>query len=359
MFHQIDHSRRGSALVLTSVIIITIAGMAMAMTELTINRFKEQRYRQSQVDLLAATESAANESINWIKRYTAVHDELGKLSVSEPGYPSATTSTSAVLVSSKLPSGLPEVYPALLEQYSVSYDESGGKTVKTNSGYAANEGNRRNSCMVETKVIKVASSATPSIWDGSERFIVYTTAMFGDPDNPGSVRRQRVEAVITALSKTSFEDMPIETVSPGRPFTRGLFAENGFDMKGTAETDSWNSDSNGDGIADTPYKKPLTYTIGGGPGTNSNGDIGSNQTLGAGAYDTSKVHGKATANAKEPTINFTYDPPTSGYISVPALSANQTLTGSAAKPETIFRTSSGDLKFSNSLTIDGSGTVVL
>lgn len=348
-------SRQGTALVISSIVIITIAGMAIALTDLTIARYGEQKYRQAQVDLLAATESAANETVNWLKNNPSVQDALRNLQVSSPVFPADTKSTSAVLVSSNLPSGLPEVFPSLM----TSTFTYGGKSYTTTATTGANIANRRNACTVETKVIKVASSATPSVWDGSERFIVYTTAESGDRSRPESVRRQRVETVITAISTTVTSTSTTTTTTsvptPAYPFTRGMFAINGYDFKGTATTDSWKSDSNGDGIADTKYVKPASYTVG---GPNSNGDVGSNGVLGAGAYDTSKIHGEATPNANASLPNVTYNPPTSGYTSLASITGNQTITGSGTGT-TVFRTPSVAHKNKNTLTINGSGTVVL
>lgn len=351
----LTQSRAGSALVVSSIVIITIAGMAIALTDLTIARYGEQKYRQAQVDLLAATESAANETVNWLKNNPTVQESLKTLAVSSPGFPTTPTSTSAVLVSSSLPTGLPAVFPSLMS--STTYTGGGTSTATSTTG--ANAANRRNTCTVETKVIKVASSATPSLWDGSERFIVYTTAESGDRSRPESVRRQRVETVITAVSTTVSSTSTTTTTTsvptPAFPFTRGMFSINGYDFKGTATTDSWKSDSDGDGVADTPYVKPASYTVG---GPNSNGDVGSNGVLGSGAYDTSKVHGDATPNANASLPNVTYAPPTSGYASVASITANTTLTGSGTST-TVFRTPSIAHKNTNTLTIAGSGTVVL
>lgn len=355
-------SRAGSALVISSIVIITIASMAILLTDLTISRYTEQKYRQAQVDLLAATESAANETIHWMKNSPEVQYAMQHMAISSrPGFPETKRSTSAVLVSTSLPSGLPPVFPALtVRTASMSYAPAGatqgGTTpmIETNA-VGANEANRRNACTVETKVIKVASSVTPSRWDDSEKFIIYTTAETGDRARPESVRRQRVETVILAKSKNDTVITPQIVPTPAFPFTRGLFSINGYDFKGTATTDSWMSDSNGDGIADTPYIAPATYTVG---GANSHGDLGSNGPLGLGAYDTSKVHGQATpyADAALPTV--TYAPPTTGVTALPIISANKTLTGSGTGT-TVFRTPSVDHNNRNTLTIAGSGTVVL
>jgi hypothetical protein len=341
--------------VVTSIIIITIAGMAITMTDLTISRYKEQRYRQAQVDLLVATESAANESINWIKNNAQVWEALKNLTVSSStSFPATTTSTSAVLVSSNLPTGLPNIFPALISSSSPSASSSAASA----GVYAAN---KRNGCSVETKVIKVASSSPVSTWDGSERFIVFATATFGDTNNPTEMRRQRVQTVLTAASTWSSSTTTTTTTTttsvptPAFPFTRGLFSINGYDVSGNADTDSWKSDSNGDGIADTPYVAPASYTIG---GPNSHGDIGSNGTLGSGAYDTSKVHGTPTPNANATLPTVTYNPPTSGVNILGNITANTTLTGTGSG-STIFKTPKLDHHQSETLTITGTGTVVL
>jgi hypothetical protein len=339
--HALSLTRRGSALVVSSIVVITIAGMSIALTNLSIGRFGEQKARQAQVDLLAATESAANEAISWMRINTAVQTEMKNLTISSPGYPTADLSTSAVLVSSSLPSGLPAVFPSLT-------------TGSTASGTGANTEGIRNSCAVTTKVIKVASSATPSVWDGTERFIIYTTAMSGDSSRPDTLRRQRVETVVTAISTTITTSSSVSVPTPAYPFTRGLFSTNGFNVSGAADTDSWNSDPDKDGIH-TAYVAPASYTVG---GANAHGDIGSNGVLGSGAYDTSKVHGTATPNANATLPAVTYNPPSSGYTSLATITGNTSIAGSGTG-STIYRIPSINQSNNKALTITGSGTVVI
>ena len=90
-------SRAGSALVISTIVIITIASMAILLTDLTISRYTEQKYRQAQVDLLAATESAANETISWMNGNDAVKTAMKEMAVTSPGFPETKTSTSSVL----------------------------------------------------------------------------------------------------------------------------------------------------------------------------------------------------------------------------------------------------------------------
>lgn len=139
------------------------------------------------------------------------------------------------------------------------------------------------------------------------------------------------------------------------PFVRGLFAIEGYDFSGNATTDSWNSDSNGDGVVDTPYVQPASYTVG---GPNSHGDIGSNGVLGPGCYDTNKVHGQATANANVPVPTVVYTPPATGYTDLPVIAGNLTIAGTGTG-STTYRTPSVAQKNKHALTVSGTGTVVL
>ena len=345
--HALSLTRRGSALVISSIVVITIAGMSIALTNLSIGRFGEQKARQTQVDLLAATESAANEAISWMRLNTAtVWPVLQNLTVStNTGFPATTQSTSAVLVSSSLPSGLPAIFSSLT-------------TGSTASGSGANKEGVRNSCVVTTKIIKVASSATPSLWDGSERFIVFTTAMSGDTSRPDSVRRQRVETIINLIRTTT--SGATSTTSSDYPFTRGLFSKIGYQMGGNSRTDSWNSDPELDGTH-IGYVAPASYTVG---GANSHGDIGSNGVLGTGAYDTSHVHGTATPSANATLPSITYNPPT--MASEASMTGSRTIIGlgndlgtTTTKAANIYRISSINQSNNKTLTIAGSGTVVI
>ena len=346
--HALSLTRRGSALVISSIVVITIAGMSIALTNLSIGRFGEQKARQNQVDLLAATESAANEAISWMRLNTAtVWPKLQNLTIStDTGFPATTQGTSAVLVSTNLPSGLPPIFSSLT-------------TGSTASGSGANKEGIRNSCVVTTKIIKVASSATPSLWDGSERFIVFTTAMSGDTARPDSIRRQRVETIINLVRTTS--SGTTSTTSSDYPFTRGLFSKIGYQMGGNSRTDSWNSDPERDGTH-IGYVAPTSYTVG---GANAHGDIGSNGVLGSGAYDTSKVHGTATPNASATLPSITYNPPTT-MASEASMTGDRTIIGlgndfgtTTTRAANIYRISSVNQSNRKTLTIAGSGTVVI
>lgn len=341
-FQPIQPTRRGSALVLASVIIVILAGMAISLSNLTVSKYGEQQRRQDQVKLLAAVESAANESLSWIRNDPtwnsndpnsgAIYTYLKNMPLTTVhAYPETTTSTSAVLVSSSLPSAL---------VYSLYTVNPAWTTVFPNLAGNGNTVGKRNGCAVETKIIKVAGGV-PATWDGTERFIIYTTATAGDPARPTTIRRERVEMVakVTSVSSINY------------PFRRALFAQNGYNFSGNADTDSWKSDVNGDGIHETPYVAPLIYGAVG--GINTSGDLGSNGSLGAGAYDTTMVHGTPYPNAAFTMPTVTYTPPA---ITVGAAVTNSvTYTGSGTT--TTIRLAAINQGNRDTITIGGSGTV--
>lgn len=332
-------SRRGTALVITSVIIIILAGMAISLTNLTVSRYGEQQRRQDQVNLLAAVESCSNEALNWVRNdptWTSsdpnsgtIYNFLKNMPVSAHAYPTDTTSTNAVLVSSNLPSAIrsplaaknwDKVFPAL-----------------TGNGNAAD---RRNACTVEAKIIRVFDGVAGT-WDDLDRYVIYATATAGDPARPGTVRRERIELVIKVVANSTIN----------YPFRRAMFAQNGYDFRGTARTDSWKSDMNGDGIHETPYVAPASYGAVG--GINTSGDLGSNGTLGSGTYDTSKVHGQAYPNAAFTMPTVVYAPPAIPVL--PKVTNNVTYVG--VGPVTEIRVAEIAHKNTNTIMIAGSGTV--
>ncbi len=171
--------------------------------------------------------------------------------------------------------------------------------------------------------------------------MIYATATAGDPSRPATVRRERIELVVNVDTSSATNNA----------FQRALFAQNGYDFSGNADTDSWTSDTNGDGIHETPYVAPASYGAVG--GVNTSGDVGSNATLGSGAYDTSKVHGTPTPNAGYTLPTVTYSPPA---IAVGAkVTGDVTYTGSGTTTE--IRLAEIAQKNGDKMTIGGSGTV--
>lgn len=336
--HQ-SPSRQGTALVIATVVIIMLAGMAISLTNLTVGRYGEQQRRQDQVNLLAAVESANNETLSWLRNDPtwdptipnsgSIYRYLQNMPVSPHAFPTTDTSTNAVLVSSSMPSSLSVVLAT----------KSWDKVFPVLAGNG-NSVDHRNACVVQAKIIKVAGGM-PAVWDGTERFVIYATATAGDPSRPATVRRERVELVIKVTTDST----------TNHPFRRALFSQNGYDFSGRATTDSWKSDMNGDGIHETPYSRPASYGAVG--GINTSGDLGSNGSLGSGVYDTSMVHGTAYPNAAFTMPTVVYNPPA---IPVGAtVTGNVTYNGVGLTTE--IRVGAIAQGNRDTITIGGSGTV--
>lgn len=215
-----NNSRSAAALVIAITILVTLASMAFVLSGLTINRYKEQQARQAQVLLLAASESAANEALSWMQNNQAVLDYLRAMPVSSLAFPTTAVSTAAVLVSndlSVLAVGTPAMYPALA------------------NGGAGNAANLRNTLQVQSKIIKVSDANIGSWPDGDERFMIFSTAAAGGNVTGSAItraddfRRQRISALVKV------------GVVNNNVFRQAMFSHAGYNVSGTAKTDSWRS----------------------------------------------------------------------------------------------------------------------
>lgn len=215
-----NNSRSAAALVIAITILITLASMAFVLSSLAIGRYKEQQTRQAQVLLLAASESAANEALSWMQNNQAVLDYLRAMPVSSLAFPTTAVSTAAVLVSSDisvLSVGTAATYPALV------------------NGGTGNGANLRNALQVQTKIIKVADANIGSWPDGDERFMIFSTAAAGGNVTGSTItraddfRRQRISALVKV------------GVVNNNVFRQAMFSHAGYNISGTAKTDSWRS----------------------------------------------------------------------------------------------------------------------
>jgi hypothetical protein len=266
-------TRRGTALMMALVIVSILAGMSVSLTTLALSRFSEQERRQSEVELLAAAESAANEAMDWLHSYS--DDSLKLMTVTS--YPGSTgASWPAALNSESMPasmSAIPQMFPVL--------------GTSTNPNYE-HRAKYRNNCKVSCRVICLRQTLLGvTKWpDGNEKFVVFATAESGNlATNPERYRRVRVEAVIGT--------------STDHIFTRAMYGRNSYDVGGTAGTDS--------------YIGPGAYT---GVSTH-HGDIASGGTI--------SMSGSATIDgARQNNIKMTL--PILTYSPTPAASSG-TITG--------------------------------
>ncbi|MBA3686221.1 MAG: hypothetical protein H0W72_13420, partial [Planctomycetes bacterium] len=249
----------------------------MTLSGLTVSRIGEQQRRERQTDLTMAAESATNEVLSWLQNNDGAIAYLKDMAVtSTPAFPTTTTSTSLVLVSTNVPVNFPSgmastgaITPAIPAAF---------PALVGSDPVAMNATNVRNGCTVASKIIKIVPSGAVAWPSGNERFMVYTTATQGSGK---TLRRQRVSAVIR-VSRIS------ESI-----FTRAMFSIAGYTFKGSATTDSWNSASG-----------TVAYSTG---IAGSNGGLGSNGTLDV--QKPENVAGPYEGNLNIPVNPVPYNPP--------------------------------------------------
>jgi hypothetical protein len=332
--HMRGRARAGSAILLSMVIIVILAGMSVSLTTLAIARFGEQSARQDEVELLAAAETASNEAIDWLHNNS---DSTLKLMTATPvasvGYPNNTDSSKPnygtwawpqMLDSDNMPSAVTAVVstamvPVLTDGVVTSAN------VGSYPGYQYRQG-YRNNCKVSVRVICVRQTVGGvTKWpDGNEKFIVYATAIAGDTTTtPDKYRRLRVEAVIGT--------------SKDQVFTRAMYARNAYDVGGTAGTDSWQ----GPGAYVAPPVGSASY---------GHGDVASAGTVTTSGTGT--ILGSVTNNVKMqlPVMQYTPNP----AVSSGAITTDQTVVGGLS-----YHWTSVNMGNSDYITVTGAGTATI
>ncbi|MBA2481833.1 MAG: hypothetical protein H0V44_14305 [Planctomycetes bacterium] len=323
------HTRVASAILLSMVIVVILAGMSVSLTTLAVARFGEQSARQDEVELLAAAETAANETIDWLHAYS---DQTLKVMTETPtasvGYPNNTVSSKPnfgpwvwpqMLDSDNMPAALAAL-PAILPAIS-----DGSATYATSTTYQYRQG-YRNNCKVSVRVICARQSVGGvTKWpDGNEKYIIYATATAGDLTvTADKYRRLRVEAVVGT--------------SKDQIFTRAMYARNAYDVGGSAGTDS--------------YRGPGAYVAP--PSTSPNyghGDVASGGTVtisGSGS-----ILGAVTNNVKLqlPVLQYTPVPAASSG----ALAGDLTVVGGNS-----YHYTSVNMGNSDYITVTGAGVATL
>lgn len=177
-----NESRRGSALVLGTLLIIVLASAATILTEVTISRFKEQGRRQDEVILMTTAESAFNEAYDYFQ--------------TDP---------------TRLPTVVDEP---------VTYDADSDASGLFDASVP------HNNLRVNVTVTLLEDLDTSQWGDESYRFVAMATA--GDlTDRAEFYRRRCVEAIIRP--------------SPQSILKQCMYAILGYTIMGSASTDSYNA----------------------------------------------------------------------------------------------------------------------
>jgi len=235
--HPLQQSitRRGSAMMATLTLLVVLVAMSTALTDMSIASFQQQVDRRDDLQTMIAAESIANVAYrhivdNWSDLDPALAQPDGEIA---------------------LPTAVMDLLP----------DMPGMELEAT---------------------IHHISGTTPLDYV----FLVRGTAAAGDPSDPENYLRHRVELI----ASSSLNSTTTTTTTDGISFVHAMYAILGYDFKGSATTDSYDSSLG---------------AYGGGNSGGNKGDLGSN-----GFINVQKMGNINGASVKEkiglppPTVDF-------------------------------------------------------
>lgn len=205
------HSRRGSALVIATMLVVILGGLAISLTETTVSGLKGEHRRTDDLALAMAAESAANIALDHLQRNSAL----------------LKTELSAAQKAIELPT---------------KDDVDAGKSncdISTAMGIARVHGMPVGArwCYIGQRAVvkkyvdglprlEVVPIGTPDSMTQDVYYIRAWSTQGSEQDVP-SWRTRRVELLFVPY--------------PQEVFVRAMFAHNGYDFQGDADTDSWDS----------------------------------------------------------------------------------------------------------------------
>lgn len=205
------HSRRGSALVIATMMVVILGGLAISLTETTVSGLKGEHRRTDDLALAMAAESAANIALDHLQRNSGL----------------LKTELSAAQKAIELPT---------------KDDVDAGKSncdISTAMGIARVHGmpvGARWCYIGQRAVVKKYVDGLPRLEvvpigtpDSMTQDVYYIRAWStqGNEQDVSSWRTRRVELLFVPY--------------PQEVFVRAMFAHNGYDFQGDADTDSWDS----------------------------------------------------------------------------------------------------------------------
>lgn len=295
-------ARTGSALLVSTFLIVLLLGLSMSLTELSTGAYGASERRKDVVNLTVATESLANLALNNLQNLPDLDSQLELQKGRDP-----TALTDAVVAAAgKGPSGvdaLNGVSPGAWWKYI--------GTVQVPI-YGADQAQD----VYQISVVgAVGGPVTLFNDDGSENRISLVDRY----------RRRRVEALFTPFPSTSFR--------------QALFAKKGFEYMGSAKTDSWDSKSGLVGYGSTV--------------TGNQGDLASEGDIVV--QKPENVQGDIHANVSLPLPAFAYNPPGTALL----LGGGGPVSGAGPLATGSYRCSSLALTTKNAITFAPGATVQL
>ncbi len=205
------HSRRGSALVIATMLVVILGGLAISLTETTVSGLKGEHRRTEELALAMAAESAANIALDHLQRNSALlKTELSTAQkvIELPTKADIDAGRSNCDISATM--GIARVH---------------GMPVGARWCYIGQR------AVVKKYVdglprLEVVPIGTPDSMTQDVYYIRAWSTQGGDQD-VSTWRTRRVELLFVPY--------------PQEVFVRAMFAHNGYDFQGDADTDSWDS----------------------------------------------------------------------------------------------------------------------
>jgi hypothetical protein len=224
-------SRSGLAIVTAAAAMIVIMALAVALTDVTVSSVRTGVDRQAEAGLVISSESIANIGFNHLQNLQTLASEL-QTAKARSASDAAADLTSAVIAAAPLSHGSPTVACSDLK---VTWKWLGSMSVPI-LGAAQNQD--------IYQITATAAIGGPARYFNSDG----STNRVGDINR---YRRRRVEAVFTQF--------------PSNVYRQAMFARNGYDFMGSANTDSWQSNGGTTAYQSAPK--------------GSKGDLSSNGTI--------------------------------------------------------------------------------
>jgi len=303
---MLNTHRRGSAIVIVTISIVILLSLATALTERTVAGLQGEIQRKDDLALMMASESAANAALAYLQN-------------------------NAQLLEDRKTAGAIDLTPDVVDSGDLEITAQLPKQVVNGRPLTAFW-----SYLGQRSVIKDIDPVT-----GVSRFnVVPMGTLLSTVQDVYLVTATAYTGMETDGSVTDANRLRIRQVQllfvpyPQDVFARAMFAHNGFDFQGAAQTDSWDSTTG-------PY-----LGVVGGQGTK--GDIGSEGDIDV--LKPENIYGDVNPNISFPLPLVVYEP-TVGYSSPDYIASSRTLTAGTYRVRYI------DLAGSDTLTIDGKVTI--
>lgn len=204
-----SQTRRGTALIVATLVMVALIGLATALTDLTIGTSKEAAYRREVVTVTVTAESCANLALNHLQTDPDLEAELLACKTRSADHTDNDLTDEVASDAIADPATGRSTLNGL--SHRATYKYIGTITVPL---YGVSES-------------QAVYQLTTTVATGGPARLFESTGARNPIASPEHYRRRRVEALFTPV--------------PSAIFRQAMFARRGYQYMGSAKTDSWNS----------------------------------------------------------------------------------------------------------------------